>query len=144
VILVEAIKLLGGLSGIASAAFLIYDRFFHDRPLVYLLHEQRFVHLVMSNSSLETIIIENIEITPPGILRVAWGQKDHCLRTKRWNCWPLLMRLRVHKTAQLSSSLWKRNGQWCLSTIRLKTSKSRLNYTGGILDIRSQSGRGFL
>jgi hypothetical protein len=75
VILVEAIKLLGGLSGIASAAFLIYDRFFHDRPLVYLLHEQRFVHLVMSNSSLETIIIENIEITPSGILRVAWGAK---------------------------------------------------------------------
>src|SRR3954465_1283501 len=52
--LVEIIKLLGGLAGIASATFLIYDRFFQGRPLVDIRHGWKVVELHITNRSPET------------------------------------------------------------------------------------------
>ena len=67
---IESVKFIGGLGGLASAAFLIYDRIFRYRPSVFLIPANYKPNLRFRNVAAETIIIDEIIISPP-ILRVA-------------------------------------------------------------------------
>jgi hypothetical protein len=62
---VELVKFVGGLSGLASAAFLIYDRMFRFRPLAFLIPVEHKTNIRFSNVAPETVIIDQITITPP-------------------------------------------------------------------------------
>lgn len=63
--IVEAIKLVGGLSGIASVGFLIYDRIFRSRPFAYLRPHEYQVQVAIKNVAPESILIDSIEVSPP-------------------------------------------------------------------------------
>ena len=67
---IEGVKLIGGIGGLLSAAFLLYDRIFRWRPLVYLHPEDFQVKLRIVNVARETIIIDKIK-TPP-MIAVIW------------------------------------------------------------------------
>jgi hypothetical protein len=69
---IETIKFVGGVSGIASALFLVYDRLIRGRPLVYLCPQEFRVHVRINNAVSETIIVDDIEIEPP-VLEIVWG-----------------------------------------------------------------------
>ena len=69
---IEAFKLLGGVGGIASSAFLIYDRLIRSKPLAYLIPQEYRVHLRIVNMTHETIMIDRIDITP-SVLQLIWG-----------------------------------------------------------------------
>jgi hypothetical protein len=63
--LVETIKLIGGLSGLASATFLIYDRIVRFRPTVSFRPHDKAVNLAIRNAMPESLIIDKISFTPP-------------------------------------------------------------------------------
>jgi hypothetical protein len=54
--LVEVIKFIGGLSGLASASFLIYDRLVRFRPTVFFRPSNNHVYLVIKNTMPETLV----------------------------------------------------------------------------------------
>ena len=62
--IVEVIKFVGSLAGLATAAFLIYDRLIRSRPVVYLGVSDFKADLRFKNVTSETIIIDEIKITP--------------------------------------------------------------------------------
>ncbi|MGH6926564.1 MAG: hypothetical protein ACRED5_22780 [Propylenella sp.] len=57
---IEAVKLIGGIGGIASAIFLVYDRAFRWRPEVHLQPIDYSVHLVVRNVAPVSIIVDAI------------------------------------------------------------------------------------
>lgn len=67
--IVEAIKLVGGALGIASAVFVVYDRLVRGRP-IFAIHAtagspgDNYLHLRIKNVRDEDIVIENWKITP--------------------------------------------------------------------------------
>src|SRR5947209_7923272 len=63
--LIEVVKFVGGLGGLASSAFLVYDRLLRDRPAAFLVPADFHVHLLLRNTASETIVIDEITITPP-------------------------------------------------------------------------------
>ena len=63
--LVESVKFLGGLGGLASSIFLVYDRLFRSAPLAYLVPDEYQAKLRFKNTTNETIIIDEISIRPP-------------------------------------------------------------------------------
>jgi hypothetical protein len=56
--IIEAVKFFGGLGGLASSAFLVYDRIFRYRPAAFL------IPAAYKNMAAETIIIDEIVINP--------------------------------------------------------------------------------
>jgi len=62
--LVEVIKFIGGLSGLASGSFLIYDRLVRFRPTVFFRPSNNEVYLVIKNTMTETLVIDQITVTP--------------------------------------------------------------------------------
>ena len=68
--LAEGIKLLGGIAGLGTAAFTIWDRLFRDRPQVWVVAEpfvqsgQRYLKLVVRNPAPVQIRVTSISITP--------------------------------------------------------------------------------
>jgi hypothetical protein len=64
---VDAVKLIGALAGLASSAFLVYDRLFRERPILFLFPGDFKVNIRIKNISEETIIIDEIVIKPPGL-----------------------------------------------------------------------------
>jgi len=68
--IIEMVKFVGGLGGLASSAFLLYDRIFRYRPSVFLIPVDYKTNLRIKNIADETIIIDEIIITP-AILKVA-------------------------------------------------------------------------
>jgi len=52
---VEWLKLVGGLGGIASSGFLIYDRVYRLRPIAYLQPHDSHVHLKIRNTANEAL-----------------------------------------------------------------------------------------
>jgi hypothetical protein len=62
---VELVKFVGGLGGLASSAFLVYDRIFRYRPAAFLLPVDYKTNLRFKNVAAETIIIDEIVIKPP-------------------------------------------------------------------------------
>jgi hypothetical protein len=63
--IIEAVKFFGGLGGLASSAFLTYDRIFRFRPTAFLLPVQYKTSVRFKNIAAETIIIDEIVVTPP-------------------------------------------------------------------------------
>lgn len=82
----EIIKLIGGLSGLASGAFLIYDRLFRDQPLLYFVPHENKCALCMKNASEETIIIDEIDIDPP-IVRLNRADDLRTVNQERTAIW---------------------------------------------------------
>jgi len=71
--LVEAIKLFGGLGGLAFVVFLIYDRVVRSKPLAYLIPQEYRVHLRVINMTRETVIVDRVTTKPPGVVELVWG-----------------------------------------------------------------------
>jgi hypothetical protein len=61
----QGINLLGVLGGIGSSAFLICDRFLRGRPLAFLVPEGYLACLCLRNLSNETLIVDEITVSPP-------------------------------------------------------------------------------
>lgn len=68
--IIEGVKFVGGVGGLASSAFLIYDRVFRNQPLAFLVPADFKTNLRITNVAPETIIIDKIDIDPP-VLKVA-------------------------------------------------------------------------
>ncbi|HEY8269176.1 MAG TPA: hypothetical protein VIG34_11010 [Xanthobacteraceae bacterium] len=66
----EVLKIVGGIGGILSSVFLVYDRVVRLRPLVYLHLGDFRVDLRVKNAANEPIIIDEIAVSPP-VLGVA-------------------------------------------------------------------------
>jgi hypothetical protein len=62
---VEAVKFFGGLGGIASSIFLVYDRFVRNRPFAYLRPHDFAAELLVKNVAGEPIIIDEFDVVPP-------------------------------------------------------------------------------
>jgi hypothetical protein len=69
--LFDGIKTFGSLVGLATGGFVIFDRLISSRPFVYLGVSDYKVDLRFRNVTLETIIIDEIRITPLNCLRPA-------------------------------------------------------------------------
>jgi hypothetical protein len=61
---IELVKLVGGLGGIASSSFLIYDRLWRLRPIPYLRPHDSHVHLKIRNTANEALVIDKIDVSP--------------------------------------------------------------------------------
>src|ERR1700722_17162700 len=61
---VEGIKLVGGMFGLASGAFLVYQRLSRNYPIIYLAVSGYWPALCLKNVTSETIVIDEIKITP--------------------------------------------------------------------------------
>jgi hypothetical protein len=61
---VEAVKFIGGLSGLASVSFLIYDRLVRFRPTIFFRPSNNNVYLVIKNTMPETLVIDQITVAP--------------------------------------------------------------------------------
>jgi hypothetical protein len=61
---VEGVKFVGGLGGLASSVFLVYDRVFRCQPLMHLLVKDKDVFLRIKNVVDETIVIRKLMMTP--------------------------------------------------------------------------------
>ncbi|MBR0789886.1 hypothetical protein JQ631_12445 [Bradyrhizobium manausense] len=68
---VEIIKFVGGVAGLCTAGFLIYDRLVRSRPITYLGVSDYKADLRLRNVTKETVIIDEISITPKDFLRAA-------------------------------------------------------------------------
>ena len=68
--IIETVKFVGGLGGLASTSFLLYDRIVRYRPTAFLIPVDYKTSLRIKNVADETIIIDEILITP-AILKVA-------------------------------------------------------------------------
>jgi hypothetical protein len=62
---VELVKFVGGLGGLASATFLVYDRVYRDQPSAFLVPKDYKANLRFTNNAAETIIIDEIIVRPP-------------------------------------------------------------------------------
>lgn len=67
---IKALTFVGSLSGLASVGFLAYDRLIRFRPSVFLIPKDYKTHLRINNVANETIIIDDVTITPPRLLQV--------------------------------------------------------------------------
>lgn len=63
--LVETVKFVGGLGGLASAAFLIYDRLFKGAPAAFLVPKDYKTCVRFVNASNETLLIDEVTVEPP-------------------------------------------------------------------------------
>jgi hypothetical protein len=63
--IIELVKFVGGLGGLASSAFLVYDRIYRYRPAAFLIPADYKTNLRFKNIAAETIVIDEIVITPP-------------------------------------------------------------------------------
>ena len=80
---VEAVKFFGGLAGLLSGGFLIYDRLVRDRPIVAL-HRQTigvngYTYLRIINPIDDDLVIKSIECLPARIISVAVNHKTRSI-----------------------------------------------------------------
>jgi hypothetical protein len=61
---VEWLKLAGSIGGLAASGFLVYDRVYRLRPIVYLQPHENHVHLKIKNTADEALVIDEIDIFP--------------------------------------------------------------------------------
>jgi hypothetical protein len=76
----EGIKLVGSVIGLASGVFLVYDRLFRNYPIIYLAVSDYWPALCLKNVTSETIVIDEIKITPD--LLHARGSNDRKSRSQ--------------------------------------------------------------
>jgi hypothetical protein len=83
VTLVEAIKLFGGIAGLLTAAFMVWDRFLRGRPLAEVTAEKRFSnpeeYIRIKNPGPGDVLIREVRVhqKAPPIYEIA---KDHSAR----------------------------------------------------------------
>jgi hypothetical protein len=82
----EGVKFFGGLSGLASAIFLIYDRLYRSQPIAFLMPHEYKAALRLKNVAKETIIIEGIDVSPP-IIQVHRGNDLRTVNEERQAVW---------------------------------------------------------
>lgn len=84
--LIELVKFVGGLGGLASASFLIYDRVVRYRPSAFLFPANYKAHVCFKNLAAETIIIDKVTIKPPllKLMRANDFKSDHEDRAESW------------------------------------------------------------
>jgi hypothetical protein len=76
--LLEAIKLIGGMLGIATAAFIVFDRVSRNKP-IFALHAKprvagdNYLFLRVKNVLDEDVVIENWRIEPDGLVGLSTG-----------------------------------------------------------------------
>lgn len=63
----ELLKVLGTIGGLVAPIFLIYDRVFRRRPCAFLQPKDFGLRLVLRNTSDETLIIDEIAVSPLGV-----------------------------------------------------------------------------
>src|SRR5882672_2089331 len=73
---VEWLKLVGSIGGLASSGFLIYDRVYRFRPIVYLQPQKGSVYLCVRNVANETLVIDRIDVSPKVFAVSMKGNKD--------------------------------------------------------------------
>jgi hypothetical protein len=69
--LIEFVKFFGGLGGLASSSFLVYDRLFRFRPSAFLIPVEYKTSIRFQNVAAETIIIDKVVIRPSQMLKLA-------------------------------------------------------------------------
>jgi hypothetical protein len=80
--IIEGTKLIGGIIGIITAIFIVYDRAFRGRP-IFALHATKLVagdnylFLRIKNVLDEDIVIENWRVEPPNLIGLS---TDHSVR----------------------------------------------------------------
>jgi len=84
--LIELIKFVGGLGGLASASFLIYDRVVRYRPTAFLFPAEYKTNIRFKNVAAETIIIDKITVKPP-LLFVRRANDLKPTNTERAEAW---------------------------------------------------------
>ena len=84
--LTEAVKFFGGLSGLASGVFLVYDRLYRNQPVAFLVPHEYKAGLRLKNIARETIIIEGIDVSPP-ILKVHRANDLRTVNEERQAVW---------------------------------------------------------
>jgi hypothetical protein len=67
---IKALTFVRSLSGLASVGFLVYDRLIRFRPSVFLIPKDYNTQIRIDNLANETIIIDDVTITPPRLLQV--------------------------------------------------------------------------
>jgi hypothetical protein len=67
---IKALTFVGNLSGLASVGFLVYDRLIRFRPCVFLIPKDYKTQIRINNLANETIIVDEVTITPPRLLQV--------------------------------------------------------------------------
>jgi hypothetical protein len=67
----ELVKFVGGLGGLASSVFLIYDRVLRYRPSAFLIPVDYKTSVRFQNVAAETIIVDEVVIRPPMMLKLA-------------------------------------------------------------------------
>jgi hypothetical protein len=72
----EWLKLVGSIGGLASSGFLIYDRIWRLRPIVYLQPHDFKVHLRIKNTADEALIIGRITVSPK-VLSIAMNDGEN-------------------------------------------------------------------
>jgi hypothetical protein len=68
---IELVKFVGGLGGLASSVFLIYDRVLRYRPSAFLIPVDYKTSVRFQNVAAETIIVDEVVIRPPMMLKLA-------------------------------------------------------------------------
>lgn len=84
--LVETVKFVGGLGGLASSAFLIYDRLLRDQPLAFLAPIEYKTGISFLNTTRETIIINRVAVSPP-MLELARADDSKTVNQERAETW---------------------------------------------------------
>ncbi|MEH2504992.1 hypothetical protein V1290_003803 [Bradyrhizobium sp. AZCC 1578] len=73
---IEAIKFIGGIGGILSTGFLIYDRLYKSQPTIFFQPHDATACLVIKNTMTETLFIDAIDVSPRK-LSFAFGDDIH-------------------------------------------------------------------
>jgi hypothetical protein len=70
-VLIEAVKLVGGLVGLASGGFIVYDRVTRGRLIPFLVPTKLDVQPCLRNVTRETLIVDEFAISRVGLVAVA-------------------------------------------------------------------------
>jgi len=62
---IDAAKTIGSVGGLVSVSLLIYDRVIRSRPVAFVSVKNYQAHITIQNSVVETVIIDNIKVSPP-------------------------------------------------------------------------------
>ena len=75
--IIQVLKDIGSIVGLAAGLFIIFDRFLLYRPIVTFVRTQTNIGVCVKNVSSESIFITDIANEPPD-LKLAFGDNDGC------------------------------------------------------------------
>jgi hypothetical protein len=95
--IIELVKFVSGLGGLATSAFLVYDRIYRYRPSAFLIPADYKTNLRFKNVAAESIIIDEIIVFPSG-RRCPAAADCKCRRSRSRNAAPERPELRSRYT----------------------------------------------